>query len=415
MDPPPRGGRAARPRRWGPLAAREFRLLFAARLVSLLGTEMTAVALNFAVLDVFHSSSALGLVLAAAEAPAIALLLVGGVVADRVPRRTVMIAGEVVGFGGQGVLAVLLLVGAAPLWSVALLSAVGGLGAGFLYPAMTGLLPETVPASHLQQANALRSVYSALAAIVGPALAGVLVATAGPGWAIAADALSFGLGAVCLAGLRVGRVAAPSAETVWRSLAGGWDAFRSRTWLWVNAVRSGLWHALPLAAFLVAGAVVAKRDLGGAPAWAAIQSADAVGALLGAGVLLRLRPRRPLVTANLGLTVFAAVLVLLALGGPLWLVCVVAVPCGIGQTTYDALWTTTLQREVPAATLSRVSSFNTLGSHMLLPVGLAVVGPAVALVGPAALLWIGVAYVGLSGALVLAVPSVRAVTAGVTA
>ncbi|HVA22050.1 MAG TPA: MFS transporter [Candidatus Micrarchaeia archaeon] len=397
--------------RFGPLALREFRLLFLGRLVSNLGTAMTEVALIFAVLDVYRSSAALGLVLASAAIPGVALILLGGVLADRWPRRNLMIGGELIGFVGQGLLAALLLVGAAPLWAMAVLSALTGLGGAFLFPAMTGLVPETVPAAQLQQANALRGLYVSTSAIVGPAIAGVLVATAGPGWAIAADAATFGLGALFLARLRVGRTALPSGETMVRALVLGWDTFRSRTWLWVDVVRSSLWHAVPLAGFLVAGAVVAKASLGGAPAWAAIQSTAGVGAVIGALVALRLRPRRPLIAANLAISLYALPLALLAARTPLWVVCLGALPGGIGVPVFSALWTTTLQREVAPDVLSRVSAFQVLGSHALLPVGLAVAGPLVAVVGAAPVLWVGAAYVLGSGAVVLALPSVRGLTA----
>ena len=169
------------------LRERQFRLLFAGQLISLLGDSITSVALAFAVLDLTGSATDLGYVLAARTAPLVAFLLVGGVFADRLPRRVVMLTADVLRGAAQGAVAVLVLTHSAQIWEIVVLQAVSGTATAFFNPASTGLTPMTVSPERLQQANALRGLSMASAGIVGSAISGVLVAGVGAGWALAID------------------------------------------------------------------------------------------------------------------------------------------------------------------------------------------------------------------------------------
>src|SRR5436190_11013123 len=184
-----------------PLGERNFRLLFCAQGIWLLGSWITPVALAFAVLSLTDSPTALGVVLGAEAVPLTLLLLVGGVWADRLPRVRVMVTADLVSAVSQGTSAVLLISGAAQIWQLAALAAVGGAADAFHTPAWSGLLPETVPASMLQRANALRHLESNAGRVAGPLLAGVIIAAAGAGWAIAVDAVSFLVAAAVLIGI----------------------------------------------------------------------------------------------------------------------------------------------------------------------------------------------------------------------
>jgi MFS family permease len=218
------------------LRRREFRLLFSGQAVSVLGDRMVAVALAFAVLEIGGSTSDVGLVLAAGVFPLVASVLVGGVVADRASRRAVMVVADLVRVASQGTMAALLIAGMPEVWMLALLAGVTGTATGFFSPASTGLLPEVVAAEQLQPANALRSSAVSTGEILGPLAAGVLVAAAGAGWAIAADAATFGVSAACLVMLRVPtRVTAQTSSFV-ADLREGWVAFRSRRWVWTVVV-----------------------------------------------------------------------------------------------------------------------------------------------------------------------------------
>ena len=198
-----------------------------------------------------------------------ATVLVGGVVADRLPRRRVMVAADLLRVATQGAMAALLVAGAAEVWMLALLAALTGVGTGFFNPASTGLLPELVPPERLQQANALRSSAVSAGEIAGPLIAGVLVAVAGAGTAIAVDAATFAVSAACLARLRVPPRASRAAASFVADLRDGWTAFRSRRWVWTFVVYFALGNMM-WAAWSALGPIVADRELGGPEAWGTV-------------------------------------------------------------------------------------------------------------------------------------------------
>lgn len=252
------------PERLAALRERPFRLLFLGQAVSLLGDGMVPVALAFAVLELTGSPTDLGIVLAARTVPLVAFLLAGGVWADRLSRRTVMVAADLARLGAHGAMAALLLAGGAEVWSLAALSAITGTATAFFNPAITGAMPAIVSAARLQQANALRGLAMAGGAIVGPALAGVLVAGAGAGWALAADAATFGVSAALLVRVPLRARARAEVRRFFADLREGWDDFRSRTWLWTSVAAAALGNML-FAAYMVLGPVVAQASSAAPP------------------------------------------------------------------------------------------------------------------------------------------------------
>jgi MFS family permease len=388
------------------LRRREFRLLFTGQAVSVLGDRMVAVALAFAVLEVGGSASDVGLVLAAGAFPLVASVLVGGVVGDRASRRAVMVAADLVRVASQGAMAALLIAGTPEVWVLALLAGVTGTATGFFGPASTGLLPEVVPAEELQPANALRSSAVSLGEILGPIAAGVLVAAAGAGWAIAVDAVTFLVSAACLVMLRVPARAVARSSSFLADMREGWVAFRSRRWVWtvvayfaIGNVFWGAWNGL--------GPVVADRELGGAGAWSAVLAALGVGALAGSLLATQVKPRRPLVFVALTDGLFALPLAFLASASAVPLLAVGALLSGAGMMLGMSVWESTLQRHIPGEALSRVSSYDWFGSLAFYPLGLAIWGPVAAAIGVDVALWLAF---GLSVAAVvalLAVPDIR--------
>jgi len=387
-----------------PLREREFRLLFAGRTISLVGNAIAPVALAFAVLDLTGSKTDLGLILACREIPLLLFLLAGGIIADRLPRNRVMMSANVVSAFAQGSIAALLITGNAEVWHLAALAAVNGGASAFFFPASAGVIPQTVPAPILQQANALLALAMNTAMIGGAALAGFLVAAFGPGWAIAVDAGTYALGAAFVALMRVPAIAPDKRPHFLSDLAAGWREFRSRTWLWVIVLQFSLLLMVTMGAFSVLGPVVADEELGGPKAWGLILTAQAAGLVVGGLLGLRFRPRRMLAAATLGILVMPAPLV--ALGFPLGVPAIAAVAfcAGIGIEIFGLLWHTTMQQEVPADKLSRVYSFDALGSIGLVPIGYALAGPVAEAFGVRATLW-GAAAIG--GAVTLAVLLVR--------
>lgn len=391
-----------------PLAHRSFRLLFTAQAIWLLGSWMTPVALAFAVLSLTDSPAALGLVLGAEAVPMTLLLLVGGVWADRLPRVRVMVTADLVSFVSQGTLALLLIAGTAEIWQLAALAAVGGAADAFHTPAWSGLLPETVPGPLLQRANALRHLESNVCRVAGPLLAGLIVAAAGPGWAIAADALSFLAAAAILVGIRLpARAPAVEAPAFLRELREGWAAVRAQSWLWLMMIDTGLWMLVIWGPYAVLGPIVCDRELNGAGSWALISAGYGLGSVAGGLLGLRLHPRRPLLVAVVVNAVFLPLLASLALASSAWLIAAVAVPAGASTALYMVLWDTTLQERVPREALARVSSFERISVFAPLPVGMALAGPVAQWVGVSQTLWIAAAWLGVSTLFLLSVPSVR--------
>lgn len=383
------------------LRLREFRLVFSASLVSLLGDGVIPVALAFAVLDLTGSATDLGIVLAARTLALVAALLAGGVVADRVGRRRVMIAADLIRLVTQAAIGVLLVSGDATVAEIAASQALLGAASGFFNPASSGLLPA-VAGEHLHEANALRGMASAAGNIAGPAIAGILVVATGPGAALLLDAASYGASAMLLSRAR-GDISTPvEARSFLADLRDGFHEVRSRTWVWSIIVVFAFVNTVA-AAFPVLGALTAKRDLGGAGAWAAILTSRAIGSMIGATSLLRIRPARPLLVAVLAGMAAALPTLLLAVPAPLVLIAIAALLSGIGPMVFNTLWETTLQRHIPASARSRVSSYDWFGSIAVQPLGYALVGPLAAGIGVSAALYLcgGLDVVAVAGLLLV--------------
>jgi MFS family permease len=388
------------------LRLRDFRLLFAGQGVSVLGDRMVAVALAFAVLELGGSASEVGLVLAASWTPLVLTVLAGGVVADRTSRRVVMVAADLVRIASQGTMAALVITGAAEIWMLAALAGITGAATGFFNPASTGLLPEVVPEDELQPANALRATAVSGSEILGPLLAGVLVAAAGAGWAIAVDAATFAASAACLSMLRPPRRELPERTSFFTELRYGWTAFRSRRWVWTfvtyfafSNMLWGAWSSL--------GPIVADRDLGGAAVWGTVLGTIGVGALVGSLMATRARPRRPLVFVAALEGLFALPLAFLAAGAPAPLLAVGAFLSGLGMMLGMSVWESTLQRHIPADSLSRVASYDWFGSYAFYPLGLALWGSVAGAIGLHTALWLAFGLFGVIAALLLLVPDTR--------
>jgi MFS family permease len=266
------------------LRERQFRLLFTGQIVSLLGDAITGVALAFAVLDLTGSASDLGYVFAAKAVPLVAFLLVGGVFADRLPRRAVMLTADVTRGAAQGAVALLVLTHSAHIWELVVLQAVSGTATAFFNPASTGLTPMTVSPERLQQANALRGLSMASTGIAGSVISGALVVGVGPGWALAIDAASFAVSAFFLAQLRLPAHEKLPPQSFLSDLREGWREFASRTWVWVIVLAASIGNMMG-SVFGVLGAVISKASLGGAGAWAAILASLGIGSLVGVSSL----------------------------------------------------------------------------------------------------------------------------------
>jgi MFS family permease len=395
------------------LAFRDFRLFFSSQLISTFGDFVVPIALSFAVLDLTGSVADLGLVLFARVLGQVLLFLAGGVWADRMPRQQVMVGSNVVRLFSQALLGALLISGHAQIWQLIVLQLVHGAATGVFRPASSGLTPQLVPDDQLQTANSLIWSTVSIGGIAGPVVGGALVATAGAGWALILDSVSFGLAALLLLRVRLtGYVPAPR-ESFWRELAGGWREVRSRTWLWTGIVDFAAFQMIYLASMMVLGPLVAKEALGGAGAWAAILAGFSFGTLLGNVWAMHLRPRRPLVFAWSLILLSGPSLVLLAFHAPAWTIVLTEVVSGLSLGTAGTLWETTLQRNVPKEALSRIAAYDWMGSTALRPLGLAVIGPVATAVGVKETLLGAFVLTMVGSGTLLLIPDMWRVTAGV--
>jgi MFS family permease len=393
----------------GALVERDYRLLFAATVVTALGDAVATIALAFAVLD-FGDATDLGIVLAVRQAASAGVLLFGGVLSDRVARNKVLVGASLVQGVAQAAMAAAVLSSHASLAVFVVLGVLWGLGDGLVVPAEAGLVPQTVSPARLQQANALQGLSRSGVRVLGPAIGGVLVVTLGPGWALAVDSASFFACAVLLGRIRL----APRLESVRQrmlvELRDGWHEFRSRTWLWSTVLLFGVGNMVFMF-WSVLGPTIAEQRLGGAGAWAVILAAGGAGAILGGLWALRHRPARPLVACILWAMPAITQLVTLAIGAPTWVVVAASLAGGFGLANHLTLWFTTFQREVPEHAQSRVSSYDALGSFVLSPLGAAIAGPAAIALGTSGALWLAAATLLACDLTMLAIPAVWTIRA----
>ena len=368
--------------RLGALRERPFRLLFFGRTASLLGSAFAPVALAFAVLDNLNGSATdLGVVLAAIWIPQVFFILVGGVWADRLPRNLVMVSTDLVMFAAQGTVAALLIGGRAELWQLIVLQVVRGIANAFFFPASTGLIPSVVSPGRLQQANALLRLANSTTSIVGAGLAGLVVGGVGAGWALAFDAATFLVSAAFVVQVRVPVAARHAASSFLHELREGWGEFRSRTWLWVIVDQFMFINGFTSGTYLVLGPVVANEHLGGASAWGLIVAGYAAGSVVGGLIVLRWRPSRLLLAGNLAVLLGTPVCFLLAVPASVAVLVAASALSGIGVELFQVMWDTALQQQIPHDRLSRVSSYDALGSFVCIPIGLSLAGPLSALLG----------------------------------
>jgi MFS family permease len=394
------------------LRNRSFLRVFSARTGSVLGNAISPVALAFAVLEMpGGSATRLGLVLLVRQLAQIVLLLFGGVIADRLPRNRVMVASDLLAAAAQAGLAAVFLSNTSNFALVLVLAAVTGAAPALFIPASTGLIPQIVDKGQLQSANALLRFSMNSSMIVGAAIAGVLTATIGPGWALGLDAATFLFSAVFLAGIRLPRPEALPTTSKLADLRTGWREFTSRQWLWVIVLQFSLANACYNGGINVLGPLVAQTRLGGVVAWSVFSVARAVGLVAGSLVAMRLRPRYPLRVATYATFGFVPAFVAWAMGAPIWVLAVTALLIGVSLDIFSVLWDTALQTHVPQESLSKVSAYDALGSVALGPLGLAAAGPAADAFGATNALLVGGTLCAATSLGALASPSVRSLTA----
>jgi MFS family permease len=401
-----RGGLTAR---FPVLALRDFRLLLADRLLAPASFGFSMVGVAFAVLDTTHSTADLSYVLAAQIAPSLVFSLIGGVFADRMPPQWVIIAGNLMIALGEGIFGLLMLTGHPPLWQMIALECVTGTGMALFYPASQALLPRLVPGHLLTEASALSRLAMNGGQMGGAAIAGLVVAATGPGWALAICGLGM-IGTVpILLSLHAAPGEPPARPGMLRELHDGWAEFRSRTWLWVTVAEYATVMMAWYGAFQVLGPAVARAHLGGPAAWGAITASESVGLIAGGVAALRFQPRRPMLfVALIGALIAIPTLSLAALW-PLPVVCLCAFGVGIALEMMMVVWTVTMATNIPPGKLARVSSYDMLGTIIAMPAGALAAGPLAAVIGLSTTQYAAAAIILVASMLALVPREIRSI------
>ena len=388
------------------LRDRNFRLLFAARGVSYVGTYLAPIAVAFAILDLGGSPTEVGLGFAAWTVAQVATLAFGGVVGDRLPRRAVMIGSDSASFAVRLAMGVLLVAGHAHVWQLVALQAVGGAAVAFYSPASYGLVREVVPPELLQQANSYLAIARYAAFPLGAAAGGTIVAVVGSGTALLFDAATYAASALLLSRVRVTSIARAS-ESFLRELRDGWSAFVEHTWVWVLCSWIALYFVITYAPFFVLGPYIAKHSMHGAGSWGAVVTGEGLGALVGSLAGLRLRLRRPLVTTGFLFIPTAIQSVLLGFHASVYLLAPAASLAGFGFASGSVVWDTAMQRTIAPDKLARVAAYGWMSAMVFLPAGYALAGPISSLVGMRAYLLFGACWLVASTLVVFRLPAVR--------
>ncbi|MEU1404428.1 MFS transporter [Streptomyces sp. NPDC005728] len=389
-------------------AGRNYSLLTTAAIVTSLGSNGSLVAAAFAVLDAGGDGGDVGLVAGSRTLPLVLFLLIGGAIADRLPRHRVMVAANALNCLSQAAFALLVLTGEPRLWQMMLLTALGGTGQAFFGPAAEGMLMSSVEGEQAGRAFALFRMATQGAALGGAALGGALVAAIGPGWVLAVDAAAFALAGALRSFLDVSHIPprAPG-EGMLADLREGWQEFIGRPWLWGIVVQFSIANAVVGAADAVYGPLVARDSLGGAGPWGLALGAFGSGTVAGALLMTRWKPRRLLLAGTLCVFPLALPSAALAVPVPVGVLYAVMFVAGTTVEVFGVSWMTALHQEIPEEKLSRISAYDWFGSVSLMPLAMALAGPAETAFGRTASLWGCAGLVVLVTALVLLVPDVR--------
>jgi predicted MFS family arabinose efflux permease len=388
------------------LRERQFRLLWLGQGASTVGDRLVFVALALYVTEI-GTPTDVGIVLAAHAFTLVTCVILGGVWADRLPRHRLMLATDVIRASAQGLLAILIFTAAAEIWMIVAIEVVYGAAEAFFRPAYTGLVPQTVPEEMLQDAQAANSIVDTVAEFAGPALATAFVLGVGAGWAFAFDAATFVVSALYLMRLRPRvRGERAAAAPLLAELRDGWGAFRAHTWVWGTVAIFSVLLLVALAPYFVLGPTVAEEVYGSRAVYGVLSAALGVGTIAGALIGFRWRPQRPLLAGLVLNLAWPLSVALFAAGLPEPLIAFVFVLSGAGFSLFGIWWHTSLAQNIPPHALSRVSSYDWMGSLSLLPLGYVLAGPIGEAVGNSEVLVAGGLLGTAVAALGLAIPDV---------
>ncbi|SDJ15749.1 Predicted arabinose efflux permease, MFS family [Frankineae bacterium MT45] len=391
------------------LRSRDFRLLWIGQSASVIGDNLVVVALALYVTRLTGKASDVAAVLVAYSLPLVVFVLIGGVVADRLPRQRLIVSTDLIRACLHGALALLIATGSVRVWHMVVIGVCFATAEAFFRPAYTGLIPQTVAESDIQSAQALSGMSSSLAEFASPALATALVLGVGGAAAFGLDALTFCVSAFLIWRVRPRARGDFSGEPapVLSDLREGWQALRARTWVWATILSFSATLLLALAPFFVLGASVSRSEYGGEAVFGLTNACWGIGTVTGAVVASRWRPRHPMRTGMQAALWWPLAIAVYAAGAPLPIVYSAMTLAGLGIGLFGVWWETALAQRIPPHLLSRVSAWDWMGSLALLPLGYLLSGVLANTFGAVPVMLVGGLAGGVSMLLGLAPASTR--------
>ena len=357
--------------------------LFIARFISNFGNGMGPIALAFGILALPNgSANMLGLVLGATTVVFLLMAPFGGVIADKYGRA------RMVGLTDMAAGLVLFIqvayfaTGDVPLAVLLITNGFFGLMWGIFWPAFSGLMPAVLPEAGLQKGNALNAFMTNAGVISGAAVAGLLIEVFGVAFTLAIDAASFFISGLMIFTFRHLTPRAEQTEnTMLDDLLHGWKVFLSFRWIVIIVGAFSFIVMCWAAAENVLGPLIALEHFNGPKSWSFVISAESAGLIVGSLIAIKIKPKYPM--RFLMLSSFTITFYIWSLAKPqsLLMIAFGAFLFGITLDLWGTLWSTALQRKVPRDSLSRVSSFDAMGSMMFRPIGLAIAAPLSTLLG----------------------------------
>jgi MFS family permease len=397
------------PRILAPLAHSDFRLLWVGQTVSIFGDHVHNVALPFQIIALGGGAVELGIWGAVHAATSLVFLLFGGAIADRISRRAIILASDLVSGIVIAAIGVLSASGGLRMEHVYLEAAFFGASQSFFQPAVNAIIPELVPVEVLQSGNSLRGLSRQIGLLGGPIVGGLLVATAGLPFAFAFDAVTFIVGFAAFTLARPRRREAPARLPLLREVREGLSYTFSVPWLWIFIFAWAI-VILGMVGPLNVALPLLVRDVlhGDARLFGTIVAAVGVGEVVTSVALAQIKIRR----IGIAICVFAVIggLALIGIGviADVAVVLVCAALFGVQFVGVGVLWTTAVQKHVPRELMGRVLSIDMFGGSLLLPLAPVIFAAVVAALGPAPAFVIGGTIAIVTAILLLLVPSIRA-------
>ncbi|MEV7520115.1 MFS transporter [Streptomyces sp. NPDC091371] len=381
-----------------------FTLYFTARTMSVVGDTMIPVAMAVAMLSLGYGVSGVGFALGAWMGAFALFVVFGGVFADRFHPRPQMIGADTVRCLLQTGLAAFLWLGHPPLWFIIGGAVLGGIATAMFQPGVNSLVPQV--AADPQQANGVLRVSEGVATMAGPALAGTLVAVTSAATVFAVDAATFAVSAICLLALRLPRFDVDRSASTLANLRTGWAEFRSRSWMWGVIL---IWWVLGVCVWgpVTPLGAVSVMEAHGKAAFGYAESAFGAGCVLGGLIAMRIRPSRPLFAGGLAMFLFPLMPLAASLVPGLPVLLLGYGLSGTGWAFWSVQWATTVQTQIPADRLGRVTAYEIAGSVLALPFGQALAGPASAVLGVHRLLLFGAVVSCCCATALIAAPPIR--------